>query len=159
MAKGLCSGCRDALTIQNSSSWAIRRGSGYCRSCKKNENERNKKIPQRPKEKWQVYRQTLSGRHQFLRLKMRAEGVLQEDALWNLRFYSALVVDNECHYCGGSLSPSSHGLDRVNNNEGHTAANVVPCCKRCNSVKSDYFTYSEMMLLSPTLRMIREARG
>lgn len=40
-----------------------------------------------------------------------------------------------CHYCGGKLPTTGHGLDRKNNKEGYTLENVVPCCGRCNNKK------------------------
>lgn len=30
-----------------------------------------------------------------------------------------------------------NGIDRVDNTQGYTLANAVPCCKRCNQLKSD----------------------
>lgn len=37
-----------------------------------------------------------------------------------------------------------NGLDRVDSNKGHTIDNVVPCCRNCNTMKSD-MTYEEFM--------------
>lgn len=51
-----------------------------------------------------------------------------------------------CFYCGaepGNLKKTPggqiiyNGLDRVNNNEGYSKSNCVPCCKKCNSFKLD----------------------
>lgn len=36
------------------------------------------------------------------------------------------------HYCG---VPGPNGLDRVDNAQGYTNDNSVPCCKHCNCVK------------------------
>lgn len=38
-----------------------------------------------------------------------------------------------CHYCG---MPPTNGVDRVRNERAYTKTNLVPCCKRCNSMKS-----------------------
>ena len=59
-----------------------------------------------------------------------------------------------CIYCGGTIE--TIGIDRVDNLEGYTVDNSVPCCKRCNVIKmklsSDdfvkacgdvYFTYNK----------------
>lgn len=35
-------------------------------------------------------------------------------------------------------------VDRKNNDEGYTLDNIVLACHRCNSIKSDWFTYEEM---------------
>lgn len=57
------------------------------------------------------------------------------------------LVSSACHYCGIAPSlPTRHGLrlktgivyngiDRVDNNGGYTASNVVPCCETCNRAK------------------------
>lgn len=60
-----------------------------------------------------------------------------------------LLAAKDCHYCG--LVPSNvctiskphygdfiySGIDRVDNKEGYTMNNCVPCCKPCNVAKMD----------------------
>jgi len=36
-------------------------------------------------------------------------------------------------------------IDRKNNNKGYTLNNITLCCLRCNFIKSDFFTYKEML--------------
>lgn len=56
------------------------------------------------------------------------------------------VTSDNCYYCG--LPPSTlhqpihcngpythNGLDRINNLEGYTSENIVPCCVECNYAK------------------------
>jgi hypothetical protein len=152
----LCTKCKESLTEDNSNPSTLRRGCGCCRKCDATRNrecykglytERHKK-----------FRTSIKGRYRWLLQQLRAENVSEDDLLWSLNFYTALMSDMFCHYCGGVLSAGGHGLDRMENDEGHRCFNVVPCCPRCNSVKSNYFSYAEMLLLSPTLRLIREAR-
>ena len=45
--------------------------------------------------------------------------------------------DAPCHYCGGEVSHRL-GLDRVDNDKGYVAGNVVQCCAVCNRMKSDH---------------------
>lgn len=42
-----------------------------------------------------------------------------------------------CFYCRGSLPAQGHGLDRSNPAKGYTPDNVRPCCRLCNTAKSD----------------------
>jgi hypothetical protein len=47
------------------------------------------------------------------------------------------------------------GLDRKDNSGGYTPENTVPCCKDCNSLKSNTLSYDEAMLLVKTLKKYR----
>lgn len=44
---------------------------------------------------------------------------------------------NGCYYCGSHLEL---GLDRIDNNQGHTKSNVLSCCKLCNNTKRHIFS-------------------
>jgi len=69
----------------------------------------------------------------------------------------------KCHYCGkkikwykhsihnGKLSPQRYNLDRKNNNKGYTIHNCVVCCKLCNKIKSNIFSYREMIKVGKIL--------
>lgn len=43
------------------------------------------------------------------------------------------LLDTPCHYCGSPVSGVA--LDRVNNDKGYTARNVVQACWTCNRAK------------------------
>lgn len=101
---------------------------------------------------------TAYNKHQRLLVLLKREKVRRKDPLWNLNFYSELIKDNECHYCGSVLAPTGHSLDRMNNDLPHAANNVVPCCKDCNWTKNHHLSYDEMMLLSPVLHIIINKR-
>ena len=78
-----------------------------------------------------------------------------------LTFQEFLRMSQEpCHYChlpaeqgqtrkhktgqeGGDFT--YHGLDRIDNEKGHTPENVVPCCWPCNQMKKNK-TYLDFML-------------
>lgn len=68
------------------------------------------------------------------------------------------LISNSCHYCGGNLNEHGSGLDRMDNSKGYIKGNVVPCCKDCNTLKSNKFTYSEMMKISKVLKVINKDR-
>jgi hypothetical protein len=66
------------------------------------------------------------------------------------------LVTQACHYCGQPPTQQGthgrslrrtqvtrqepflyNGLDRIDNGQGYEEGNVIPCCKRCNWMKSD----------------------
>ena len=59
-----------------------------------------------------------------------------------------------CHYCYAEPNPNN-GLDRVDNDEGYTTENCVPCCWMCNHAKGS--TPIEEFL--PWLARIAAAHG
>lgn len=69
------------------------------------------------------------------------------------------LFTSPCHYCGAE--PSSkiarakgidkkylyyQGIDRIDSSKGYEAANVLPCCKKCNTAKLD-MSYDDFMEL------------
>ncbi len=58
------------------------------------------------------------------------------------------LVEGNCYYCGtpksnlvkdsyGGRSMLFNGIDRVDSTKGYIYENCVPCCKQCNSAKSN----------------------
>jgi len=58
----------------------------------------------------------------------------------------AELTKEECHYCGAKPNNTHkhkecfggytyNGLDRIDNSQGYTINNVVPCCRVCNYAK------------------------
>lgn len=60
-----------------------------------------------------------------------------------------------CTYCGGELSQSGVGLDRLDSSGGYTIGNVAACCRNCNVIKSDLLTPDETMQLISVLKALR----
>ena len=69
--------------------------------------------------------------------------------LTNDEFYS--LITKSCKYCGqepelrifrkgltGECKAKVNGIDRVNSNIGYIKSNCVPCCTKCNLMKSNY---------------------
>jgi len=55
-----------------------------------------------------------------------------------------------CYYCGGVLInkkiyPNGLVIERRDNNAGYSIDNIVLACQRCNGIKSNIFTDSEML--------------
>lgn len=48
-----------------------------------------------------------------------------------------------CHYCGVS-DKDYRGIDRTDSTLGYSIENCVPCCTRCNRMKSD-ITYTDFI--------------
>jgi hypothetical protein len=75
--------------------------------------------------------------------------------------------DAECHYCGRPLVWQKHirhgettacNLDRKDNEVGYSASNCISCCRTCNLVKSDKFSYQEMREIGRTIRSVMLCR-
>ena len=71
----------------------------------------------------------------------------------------------ECHYCGVAIVWNQHNitgrvtcrynLDRKDNEVGYTKENCVVCCKECNIVKGDRFTYEQFLQIGAVIRTFR----
>lgn len=55
-----------------------------------------------------------------------------------------------CVFCGRPAS----GMDRKNNEQGHTADNCVPACLRCNWMRGRYISYEVMLKVGALLKEI-----
>ena len=84
-----------------------------------------------------------------------------------LQDFLSFTTTKNCHYCGAELEWSkfnrkgenkSYYLDRKDNDEGYTKINCVVCCRRCNWIKGNEFTYSEMLKLGKSVREILNSR-
>jgi hypothetical protein len=62
------------------------------------------------------------------------------------------IITKPCYYCGDT---ENIGCDRIDNNQGHTIDNVVPCCRVCNSVRNNIFTIQEMSKLGIVIKQIK----
>lgn len=77
------------------------------------------------------------------------------------------VEVEKCHYCETEIKwePFNHGgknqgyhLDRKNNDVGYLKTNCVVCCRVCNFVKGNQFTYAEMKELGMSIKNILDSR-
>lgn len=67
--------------------------------------------------------------------------------------FLTFVKIEECVYCKTKIMWNKHreritstryNLDRKDNSKGYTLENCVVCCKKCNYLKSDKFSFNEM---------------
>ena len=61
-----------------------------------------------------------------------------------------------CIYC--KRNNVMFSIDRKNNDLGYISENCVLSCLRCNLLRSNHFSYEEMVLLSKTIRKIDALR-
>jgi hypothetical protein len=61
-----------------------------------------------------------------------------------------------CYYCGTIDEP--RGLDRKDNDLGHTMDNCIPCCAVCNLTRGNRFTVDEMEEIGQVIAKIRLSR-
>ncbi len=92
----------------------------------------------------------------FNQAKSRA---LRRGIRWELTFAEYIeFIKNSCHYCGQQIGLTGSGLDRKNNEKVYSSKTVVPCCKRCNTMKSNLFNYKEMLQLAKVVKTIDKQR-
>ena len=65
------------------------------------------------------------------------------------------ILTQPCVYCGDTCRV---GADRIDNQYGHTKANVVPCCYECNCARNVNFTYEEMLVIGKSIKKVKSAR-
>jgi hypothetical protein len=123
--------------------------------------EKRKEWSSRSKEKLKEYskkyKSTVSSRYKRLQ-----KSAIKRNIDFDLSFddYSNLIK-NECYYCDGYFGKVKlgSGLDRINNNIGYYMNNVVSCCKICNQLKSNIFSFDETKAAVKAILMIRMYNG
>lgn len=86
----------------------------------------------------------IQSRLQSTRLRSKKRGFGHD---LDAQFITELLTE-PCAYC---LSVGGIQIDRKDNSKGYLKTNVVPACKRCNTVKSMYLTYDQMMVVAEAL--------
>lgn len=65
----------------------------------------------------------------------KRRGRLDRGIILNLNFDDfSKLINSACDYCG---KPNCRGIDRIDSSKSYTKENSVPCCKKCNGMKSD----------------------
>lgn len=78
------------------------------------------------------------------------------------------MATSQCHYCGSPPSNGQaierkgfegekhyyQGIDRIENSLGYTKENCIPCCIKCNKIKSDILSYEEMIAVADALALL-----
>ena len=92
-----------------------------------NKNKRCKQCHSRAKIK---YRKTHQGKYAMYKGNAKRRKIFFD--LNEVQF--ALIISQPCYYCG-ELQENFNGIDRIDNNQGYTLENCVPCCTSCNIMK------------------------
>ncbi len=76
-----------------------------------------------------------------------------------------IIISSRCHYCQELLAKSTgHCMDRIDNEKGYEKNNVIPCCGRCNQIRSNQLSVEEMQVAMRAVLALRssvkmDARG
>ena len=158
----ICSKCDSTLSVDNFHKDKSRAdGLSYkCKECSKgrkdNRKQRWKNASPDQKQRMRIYqsdfRKTLKGKAMDIASSYKvfdSKKLFKNNIDW--RFLSENIIGKPCTYCG---FPST-GLDRLDNNQGHTKENCVPACKECNLARMDNFSYEEMLVIGKTIREVK----
>lgn len=95
-------------------------------------------------------------RHAALLRVLEKERISQTDMLYHENYYFALIAYGICFWCLGTLSRTGFALDRRDPSKPHSGDNAwIPACGRCNSTRSNLYTFEQFLLLKPGLEAIR----
>lgn len=152
--------CRECKKKKPLSEFSLDRGKPrrLCKKCASIEQSaRYKNQGARGREKvlanWYAYfeRDPTKARFTLSKGAAKQKGVAWELTLEDYRFINSQI----CYYCGGALPPKGIGLDRIDNAQGYTMNNVLPCCSICNIIKGDNLSTEEMVLVARTVQEYR----
>ena len=88
----------------------------------------------------------------------------RDDTSLTFEEFLAFIKIEACHYCDQQVVWTSRGtprptnLDRKDSSVGYTRENCVVCCPECNRIKSDKYSYEEMLVIGKLLKKLRKAR-
>jgi hypothetical protein len=102
------------------------------------------------------HKKKVGARYSSLKLRAKKHGLT---GIISFEEYKKIISINICHYCGGELNPTGSGLDRIDPKLSYIPSNVVPCCKECNTIKSDIISYSEMKEVAKLLKRLRNTQN
>ena len=118
-----------------------------CLNSKENQRKRKNSIgPEHPSCRDRTDRGRMA-RYSYKYYKKEAKSEGRDFEITRYEFYKTIL--KPCYYCGSpplkrtvkiknsKITGNFNGVDRVDNTKGYIRGNYVPCCKRCNFLKSD----------------------
>ena len=162
-----CTLCKKVypLTPKNFSwVWHKARGKRYpypkCRVCSRKLNEEYRKANvAKLREHQKKYYRSPKGIYKRLKYSPRSWKVIMTQKTFVEWYKSQLKI---CFYCGlreeelRSVSDKYNDktnrltIDRIDSTKHYELGNLVLCCLRCNHIKGDFFTQSEMVVIGST---------
>jgi hypothetical protein len=77
------------------------------------------------------------------------------DYFLTLEQFKNVMKNQRCYYCQGHVQKGGTGMDRIDSSQPYAYNNVVPCCRSCNTLKSNTLTLEETFKLVQFLKEIR----
>lgn len=115
------------------------------------------KIPRKGKcgLKHHNYKRSFKGRYSTLKYEAKKRNL---DVTITLEQYKQVIENNVCVYCEYPLNETSGGLDRLDSSKGYSIDNVAPCCKECNAMKNNFWTYKEFMEIGKVIKTLKDRK-
>ena len=146
-----CKTCDDILVLDANWTESLSRNYSYiCLPCKRINDSiqrRSRDVPIRPKpnlEEIKKHKRKYSLKYWQDNPDKRAyhtykNNAKTRDLVFNITFEEFMSFwQQPCSYCGDEIK--TIGVDRINSSTGYDLDNLVPCCSRCNWMKSDLST-------------------
>lgn len=144
MESKTCTQCNEKKDIEQFRKIRSRKKLGYrkhrnkCKSCESKNFKawrlKNKKSLYKRKK---MYRCS-SVNHKYKQLQETAK-VRNISVNLTKQQYEQIIKDRKCFYCDADFSKESGGnLNRISNKKPYSVKNVRPCCKKCNTIMSNY---------------------
>jgi len=120
--------------------------------------EENKEYLKELWKEWYKKNKERSPKRRFTEAKNAAK---KRNIEWKLLFEEYIkLIETPCYYCNNELGPPvkrSIGLDRLDSNGCYELNNVVSCCYKCNTLKSNIFTPEETKMAVETILNYRKS--
>lgn len=106
---------------------------------KRRQYERHRREDPDSRAKRKTWNSSVRGRISVYRNSAKKKG-----KAWELSFEeAALILTDNCHYCGIAANPTN-GIDRKDNDKGYHLENALSCCSMCNYSMNAY-SYEEFL--------------
>lgn len=106
------------------------------------------------------YPKTDKGRYNYAKkeAKSKHKGKSKYDFKLTQKEYLEILGDRTCFYCKGIVGDKGIGLDRIDSSKCYFKENVVPCCTKCNILKCELLTQTELIEVIKLLKNLRKGK-